>query len=89
MTASCSPTRVPCLSDEHAAMAAQMCSANTAMARMQCDGFTAFSGQEWTPLQGWSLSGPKFSVCVMGNTGVFVHNDQVSFNEVFKSLMGD
>ncbi len=74
------------ISDEHAAMAAEMCAANNAMARMQCDGYTAFSGQEWTPLHGWALTGPKYSVCVMGNVGVFVNNDEVSFNEVFKVL---
>ena len=75
------------LTDEHAAMAAEMCAANSAMAKMQCDGYTAFSGQEWTPLQGWALSGPAYSVCVMGNVGVFVNNDQVSFNAVFQALM--
>ncbi|MDW8032862.1 MAG: DUF2173 family protein [Aquificaceae bacterium] len=75
------------LSEEHAAMAAEMCAANNAMAKMQCDGYTAFSGQEWTPLRGWALTGPKYSVCVMGNVGVFVNNDEVSFNEVFKALM--
>lgn len=74
------------ISEEHAAMAAEMCAANNAMARMQCDGYTAFSGQEWTPLHGWALTGPKYSVCVMGNVGVFVNNDEVSFNEVFKAL---
>ncbi|MFN4320010.1 MAG: DUF2173 family protein [Aquificaceae bacterium] len=74
------------LSEEHAAMAAMMCAANNMMARMQCDGYTAFSGQEWTPLHGWALTGPKYSVCVMGNVGVFVNNDEVSFNEVFKVL---
>ncbi len=74
------------ISEEHAAMAAEMCAANSAMAKMQCDGYTAFSGQEWTPMHGWALTGPKYSVCVMGNVGVFVNNDEVSFNEVFKAL---
>ena len=74
------------LSDEHAAMAAQMCAANNAMARMQCDGFTAMSGQEWAPLRGWALTGPLHSVCVMGNVGVFVRNAEVSFNSVFAGL---
>jgi roadblock/LC7 domain-containing protein len=74
------------IEEEHAAMAAEMCAANNAMARMQCDGYTAFSGQEWTPLIGWALTGPKYSVCVVGNVGVFVNNDEVSFNEVFKAL---
>lgn len=75
------------ISEEEAAMAAAMCAANNAMARMQTDGYTAFSGKEWTPLHGWALSGPKFSVCVAGNVGVFVKNDEVSFNEVFKALL--
>ncbi len=74
------------ISEEQAAMAAEMCAANNAMAKMQCDGYTAFSGQEWTPLHGWALTGPKYSVCVMGNVGVFVNNDEVSFNQVFKAL---
>jgi len=74
------------LPEEYAAMAAEMCAANNAMAKMQCDGYTAFSGQEWTPLIGWALTGPKYSVCVVGNLGVFVKNDEVSFNEVFKAL---
>jgi len=74
------------ISEEQAAMAAEMCAANNAMAKMQCDGYTAFSGQEWTPLHGWALTGPKYSVCVMGNVGVFVNNDEVSFKEVFKAL---
>jgi roadblock/LC7 domain-containing protein len=40
------------ISEEHAAMAAMMCAANTMMAEMQTQGYTAFSGQEWTPLIG-------------------------------------
>ena len=30
------------ISEEQAAMAAEMCAANNAMAKMQCDGYTAF-----------------------------------------------
>ncbi|WP_029522661.1 MULTISPECIES: DUF2173 family protein [unclassified Persephonella] len=75
------------ISEEEAAMAAEMCAANNAMAKMQTDGYTAFSGQEWTPLKGWALAGPKYSVCVAGNVGVFVKNDEVSFNEVFQALL--
>lgn len=75
------------ISEEEAAMAAKMCWANNAMATMQTEGYTAFSGQEWVPLKGWALSGPKYSVCVAGNVGVFVKNDEVSFNEVFQALL--
>lgn len=75
------------ISQEEAAMAAKMCAANTAMASMQTDGFTAMSGQEWAPLKGFALAGPKYSVCVAGNVGVFVKNSEASFNEVFKALL--
>ncbi len=75
------------ISEDHAAMAASMSAANMHMARMQCDGFTAMSGEGgWTPATGFALSGPGFSVCVMGNTGVFARNGEASFNEVFKAL---
>lgn len=75
------------ITEENAAMAAAMCAANMHMAKMQCDGFTAMSGESgWTPATGFALSGPGFSVCVMGNTGVFTRNGEASFNEVFKAL---
>jgi len=74
------------ISEEHAAMAALMCAANTLMAEVETQGYTAFSSQEWTPLIGWTVAGPKYSVCVVGNVGVFVNNKEVSFNEVFKVL---
>ncbi len=75
------------ISEDHAAMAASMCAANMHMARMQCDGFTAMSGEGgWTPATGFALSGPGFSVCAMGNVGVFARNGEASFNEIFKAL---
>lgn len=74
------------ISEEEAAMAAMMCAANTMMAEMQTQGYTAMSGKEWTPLAGFALTGPKHSVCVGKGVGVFVNNDEVSFNEVFKAL---
>jgi roadblock/LC7 domain-containing protein len=74
------------ISEEEAAMAAMMCAANTMMAEMQTQGFTAMSGKEWTPLVGFALTGPKYSVCVGKGVGVLVNNDEVSFNEVFKAL---
>lgn len=74
------------ISEEEAAMAAMMCAANMMMAEMQTQGYTAMSGKEWTPLVGFALTGPKYSVCVGNGVGVFVNNDEVSFNEVFKAL---
>ncbi|MCX7945789.1 MAG: DUF2173 family protein [Hydrogenophilus sp.] len=75
------------ITQEEAAMAAAMCAANMQMARMQADGYTALSGESgWSPAIGFAVSGPKFSVCVMGNVGVFARNGEASFNEIFKTL---
>ena len=75
------------ITEEEAAMAAQMSHANKIMAQMQVDGFTAMSGEDgWTPVQGFAVSGPKLSICVGGNIGVFIDNSTASFNEVFKAL---
>ena len=75
------------MSPTEAAMAAQMCATNKMMGQMQVDGFTAMSGEEgWTPLVGFAISGPKASVCVEGNIGVFTNNDEVSFNQLFAAL---
>jgi roadblock/LC7 domain-containing protein len=77
------------MQEDEAAMAAQMCAANKMMGQMQVNGFTAMSGEDgWTPLAGFALSGPSMSVCVEGDIGVFVKNDEVSFNEVFQALRG-
>ena len=75
------------LTEDAAAMAAAMCAANMHMARMQTDGFTAMSGESgWTPATGFSLAGPKFAVCVIGNTGVFARVGEASFNQIFKAM---
>lgn len=75
------------ITEEEAAMAAQMSHANKVMAQMHVDGFTALSGEDgWTPVNGFAVNGSKMSVCVGGNIGVFVDNSTVSFNEIFKAL---
>lgn len=66
---------------------AAMCAANMHMARMQTDGYTAMSGESgWTPATGFAVAGPKYAVCVMGNTGVFARVGEASFNDIFKAL---
>lgn len=75
------------ITEDEAAMAAAMCAANMHMARMQTDGFTAMSGESgWTPATGFAIAGPRYAVCVMGNTGVFAKLGEASFNEIFKAL---
>ncbi len=75
------------LTEEEGAMAAQMCSANKKMMQMQVDGYTALSKEDgWTPAMGFAIAGPKLSICVVGNIGVFVETGKGSFNKVMQAL---
>jgi len=74
------------LSDEHAEMVAMMCAANSLMGKMQSESFTKQTGMNWSPFKGWAVSAGDFSVCVMGNAGVFVESEKADFNEIFKTL---
>lgn len=74
------------LKEEHARMVALMCAANSLMGRMQAEGFTAYTGMKWTPFLGWAVSAGEYSVCVMGNAGVFVKTAEADFNEIFQTL---
>ncbi len=74
------------LKEEHAKMVAMMCAANSLMGKMQAEGFTAYTGMKWTPFKGWAVAAGDYSVCVMGNVGVFVETAKADFNEIFKTL---
>jgi roadblock/LC7 domain-containing protein len=71
---------------EVAEMVAEMCAANTMMAKMQADVFTAFSKMNWKPLIGWAVAAGEYAVCVIGEYGVFVKLNEADFNEIFKTL---
>ena len=74
------------LSEEHAEMVAMMCAANSMMGKMQAVSFTKHTGMNWSPFKGWAVAAGDFSVCVMGNAGVFVETEKADFNDVFKTL---
>jgi roadblock/LC7 domain-containing protein len=74
------------MKEEHAKMVAMMCAANSLMGKMQAEGFTAYTGMKWSPFKGWAVSAGDYSVCVMGNVGVFVETAKASFDEIFKTL---
>lgn len=74
------------LKEEYAKMTALMCAANNLMLKMQAEGYTAYTGMKWTPFKGWAVSAGDYSVCVMGNVGVFVETAKADFNEIFKTL---
>jgi len=74
------------MKEEHAKMVAMMCAANSLMGKMQAEGFSAYTGMKWSPFKGWAVSAGDYSVCVMGNAGVFVETAKASFDEIFKTL---
>lgn len=74
------------LSQEHAEMVAMMCAGNSLMCKMQAESFTKHTGMNWSPFKGWAVSASDYSVCVMGNAGVFVETDKADFNVIFKTL---
>ena len=70
----------------HAAVLAQLCAANSTFARLQCDAFSAFSGQEWSPVLGWALRGAGVSLVVTGNRAMLVDNAGCSLRTAFAGL---
>jgi len=74
------------LKEEYAKMTALMCAANNLMLKMQAEGYSAYTGMKWSPFKGWAVSAGDYSVCVMGNVGVFVETAKASFDEIFKTL---
>ena len=65
---------------------AKMCAANTMMGISQAESFTQISGMKWSPFHGWAVAAGDYSVCVIGNIGVFVETAKADFNDIFKRL---
>lgn len=74
------------LSQDSAEMVAMMCAANTLMGKMQAESFTRLTGMNWSPFKGWAVSAGDYTVCVMGEIGVFVETAKADFNQVFCAL---
>jgi roadblock/LC7 domain-containing protein len=74
------------LPEDIAKLIARMCAANTLMGTTQAESFTRISGMRWTPFHGWAVAAGDYSVCVMGNIGVFVETRKADFNDIFKVL---
>jgi roadblock/LC7 domain-containing protein len=74
------------LSEDIAKLIASMCAANTLMGTTQAESFTRISGMKWLPFHGWAVAAGDYSVCVMGNIGVFVEIREADFNNIFKVL---
>ena len=74
------------LPEDIARLIAKMCAANTLMGATQADSFTRITGMKWMPFHGWAVSAGDYSVCVMGNIGVFVETAKANFNDIYKVL---
>lgn len=69
-----------------AQLIAKMCAANTMMGISQAESFTRISGMKWSPFHGWAVASGDYSVCVIGNLGVFVQTSKADFNDIFRQL---
>jgi roadblock/LC7 domain-containing protein len=76
------------LNPEVAEAAAQFCGTINMLFKTMSGAFQQISSMQWTPAQGWAFSGGDYSVCVGGNTGVFVETAKADFNTLFKALVG-
>lgn len=66
---------------------AEMCAANMMMAKMQAHTFDRFSGMAgFEDAVGFSVSGPKLTVFVVGTIGVFIDNEKGNFDEIYRAL---
>jgi roadblock/LC7 domain-containing protein len=63
-----------------------MCAANSLMGASEADSFTRISGMKWMPFHGWAVAAGDYSVCVIGNIGVFVETAKADFNDILKVL---
>ncbi len=75
------------LEDEMARMASIMCRATTMAVHMQVDILTNNSGdRHFTPVHGWVVRGPGFTVCVVANVFCFVQNEGGSLNRIMAHM---
>ena len=74
------------MSEEVAALTAKLCAANSLMGGSQAESFSKISGMKWLPFHGWAVAAGDYSVCVVGNIGVFVETRNADFNDIFKTL---
>lgn len=75
------------LTDDLAAMAAQMCAANMAIFRMQADGWSRLTGQKgFLPEKGFAFIGLDLAVSAMDSQAVFMRKGDADFDRAFKVL---
>jgi roadblock/LC7 domain-containing protein len=70
-----------------AQLAAELCYANGRIMHHGSDLLMTLSGTAGWPPRGWMMVGDDLSVCGVGEVACFVRNSEVSFNEVFRTLI--
>ena len=68
-------------------MAAELCYANGRIMHQNSDILMTLSGTDGWPPRGWMMLGDQLSVCAVAEVACFVRNSEVSFNDVFRTLM--
>lgn len=68
-------------------MAAELCFANTRIMHQNSDILMTLSNREGWPPRGWMAMGEDLSICAVAEVACFVRNNEVSFNQVFRTLM--
>ena len=75
------------LDEVNAQLAAELCHANGRIMHHGSDLLMTLSGTAGWPPRGWMMVGDELSVCGVGEVACFVRNSEVSFNEVFRTLI--
>ncbi|MFA9462350.1 DUF2173 family protein [Thiohalorhabdus methylotrophus] len=75
------------LTDDLAAMAAQMCAANMGIFRMQADGWGRLTGQTgFLPEKGFAFMGLDYAVASYENQAVFLRKNDADYDRAFQVM---
>lgn len=75
------------ISDEMARMASVMCRATSLGVHMESNILDSLCGKcGLSPSRGWSVSGPKYTVCVMSHYFCFLDNQHARLNDTIRLM---
>ena len=75
------------ITDEMARMASVMCRATSLGVHMQSNILGAVSSNSGlSPSRGWTVNGPKYTVCVMSHYFCFLENEHAKFNDTLRLM---
>lgn len=77
------------MTDEMKSLIADQVMKNNMEFENQVDRISDFADQSWKPLHGWAMWGGKYSLCVVGSTGVVAETAKADFNDIMVSMIGE